>query len=515
VKLVYGVIVPPTGGNLDVAGASRQARPHHERYSLVCAPASRSAGVLPRDGWLGGKLMFVESGSGTLTGLLATLSSIGGEVFVRVAVRTGSHAVWHVDAVVAPPADPPGWQLQVWEYDEVTFIAGKASPAALAAALEPGDAQVLSLGGYDLTFPVLNEQLPWQHKPSRARYDQVALPWPTWIHEPWIQDRPGGEHLPQGYVIGDDCPSFPSYEAAFRAFFYGDFAVSPGGQLPSRFGVVRVVDSRAWLDRVRITPAALQVHVGGGDVAGARVELNTPAYRADARVTESGQVSVPLPDGLPPGAWLYLSRSREWLDYRAIGEYRAPADLARAGVDVEIAEDPESEIQALLAQGEGLQVEFKRQLPQDGDDHKRTVFKTVAAFANGQGGRIVFGVEKDEATVCGLEDTDLVAARDRLAQLARSIVTPAPEVEVRPYEHDGKTLLVLTVGRGSDPPYGITLPGKKDKPAEFYVRRDATTFPARPEEIRNAVLAAAPPTAAIAPWSSLAGPASDAPRDRS
>jgi hypothetical protein len=63
-----------------------------------------------------------------------------------------------------------------------------------------------------------------------------------------------------------------------------------------------------------------------------------------------------------------------------------------------------------------------------------------------------------------------------------------------------KTLLVLIVSRGTDPPYGITLPGKKDKPAEFYVRRDATTFPARPDEIRNAVLAATPPPAATPPW---------------
>jgi hypothetical protein len=235
-------------------------------------------------------------------------------------------------------------------------------------------------------------------------------------------------------------------------------------------------------------------------MAGTRVELNSATHRADARVTETGQVSLPLPDGLPPGAWLYLSRERKWLDFRAIGEYRAPAELARAGVDVEIAEDPESEIQALLAQGEGLQVELKRQLPENTDESKRTVFKTVAAFANGYGGSIVFGVEKDEATVCGLDSYDLIAARDRLTQLVRSIVTPAPEVGVRTYELDGKTLLVLTVSRGTDPPYGIMLPGKKDKPTEFYVRRDATTFPARPDEIRNAVLAALPPPTASPPW---------------
>jgi hypothetical protein len=442
----------------------------------------------------------VETGRGTLAGLLAILSEINGEVFVRVAVRTGSRAVWHVDAVVAPPGEPPGWQPLVWEYDEVMFIAAGSSSRALAAALDRDDAQVLSLGGHDLTFPVLNEQLPWQHKPGRARHDSVALPWPVRIYEPWIQDRPGGVQLPQGYVIGDDCPSFPSYQAAFGAFFYGDFAGTPGSQLPSGFGVVRVVDGRAWLEKVRITPAALQVHVAGGDVAGARVELNSATYRADARVTGPGMVSLPLPDGLPPGAWLYLSRDREWLDYRAIGEYRVPADMAHAGVETEIPDDPESEIQALLAQGEGQQVEFKRQLPENSDESKRTVFKTVAAFANGYGGSIVFGVEKDEATVCGLDGIDLIAARDRLTQLARSIITPAPEVEVQTYELDGKKLLVLTVSRGTDPPYGITLPGRKDKPTEFYIRRDATTFPARSDEIRNAVLAAAPPSEASPRW---------------
>jgi hypothetical protein len=106
--------------------------------------------------------------------------------------------------------------------------------------------------------------------------------------------------------------------------------------VPSSFGVVRVVDSRAWLEKVRITPTALQVHVAGSSIGDARVELNSATHRADARVTETGQVSLPLPDGLPPGVWLYLSRERHWLDYRAIGQYREPAELAHAGVEIEM-----------------------------------------------------------------------------------------------------------------------------------------------------------------------------------
>ena len=190
--------------------------------------------------------------------------------------------------------------------------------------------------------------------------------------------------------------------------------------------------------------------------------------------------------------------------HSAIGEY-AQAELERTGVEIELPEDPEGEIQALLVQGEGQQVEFKRQLPEDTAESKRTVFKTVAAFANGYGGSIVFGVEKDEATVCGLNGIDPLTERDRLAQLVRSIVTPAPAVEVRQYDLDGKTLLVLSVKAGTNPPYGITLPGKKDKPVEFYVRRDATTFPATADELRNTVLATAPPSAPGPAWAYSGG----------
>jgi hypothetical protein len=154
-------------------------------------------------------------------------------------------------------------------------------------------------------------------------------------------------------MIGDDCPSFTGYEDAFRAFFYGEFFRSPGAQVPAEFAIVRVVMGAAWIERVTITLASLQVQVGGSNVIGARLELNGATYRADARVTETGQVQLPLPDGLPAGAYLYLSRNRQWLDYRAMGEYRGQADYDRAGVEIEVPEDPDAEIQALLSQGEG------------------------------------------------------------------------------------------------------------------------------------------------------------------
>jgi hypothetical protein len=89
---------------------------------------------------------------------------------------------------------------------------------------------------------------------------------------------------------------------------------------------------------------------------------------------------------------------------------------------------------------------------------------------------------------------------NRLAQLVRSIVTPTPAIEVRQYDVGGRLLLVLAVEPGTRPPYGITLPGRSGKPIEFYVRRNATTFPAKPDEIRSTVLASAPTTPQRPAW---------------
>ena len=441
----------------------------------------------------------VESGQRSLSELRSRLLASGGQAFVRLAADAGLRTVWYLDAAAGAPAEPPGWQEQVWRYADAVFIAASVPSAALAAALVSESAGNLALAGHEIPFPALQEQTSWQRKPSRARYESVVMPWPTSaysVHPLPSPDRSSTSQPVHGFLIGDDCPSFPSYEAAFQAFFYGDFSPAPGRGGRSELALVRVVDGRGWIERVKVTPASLEIDLGGTQADCARVELNSATQRTAVPATQGPHVSVPLPDGLPSGAWLYLSRDREWLDYRAIGEAIGQGDLARTGVEVDVPDDPETVIRALLAAGEGPSTEFKRQLPADTDESKRKIFKTVAAFANGHGGNLVFGVESDEATVCGVDDDDLITARDRLTQLAWTLITPSPVVEVRPYEVDGKTVLVLTVERGSAPPYALKIKGH----AEYYVRRDATTFPARPEDIRASVLRSAPPPVQTTQW---------------
>lgn len=154
--------------------------------------------------------MLMESGQRTLSDLRSGLASRGGMAFVRMAADARLRSVWYVDVVVGAPNDPPGWQPQVWRYSEAMFIASQVEIAALTAALDSAGGQTLALDDYVLPFSALSEQVSWQRKPSRARYESIVIPWPVSNYSLSSPDRSYTDRRPQGFLIGDDCPSFPS-----------------------------------------------------------------------------------------------------------------------------------------------------------------------------------------------------------------------------------------------------------------------------------------------------------------
>ena len=96
--------------------------------------------------------------------------------------------------------------------------------------------------------------------------------------------------------------------------------------------------------------------------------------------------------------------------------------------------------------------------------------KTVAAFANGDGGTLLFGVD-DESVVVGLAAPDRRQALDRVAQLIGDWVRPAVDVEPEFADVDGKQVLAVRVSRGDEAPYGVSTTERR---IDYYVRRSAT-----------------------------------------
>src|SRR5260370_32769245 len=113
---------------------------------------------------------------------------------------------------------------------------------------------------------------------------------------------------------------------------------------------------------------------------------------------------------------------------------------------------------------------------------------TFVAFANSDGGYILFGVS-DEGRVVGLSKElakhhgSLEKFRDGLTSTIVNIVTPVPQYEfLPPIKIDGKDVLAIKVS-SDDQAHSLLF----EKAHHFYIRRDATTRDANNFEIQELV----------------------------
>ena len=171
---------------------------------------------------------------------------------------------------------------------------------------------------------------------------------------------------------------------------------------------------------------------------------------------------------MPPGAWVVLKRGSQWIDRKFINYPNA----MNPDPGVEIAVEPMTEVMALVTGGEGATVEFKSVLPESGSELRERVCWTVAAFANGDGGHILFGID-DDGHVVGVDEVDAQESCDTVARFISSIVTPVPGftvhgVKVETPEQGSELVLVVAVEAGNQPPYGVNPANPR-----YYIRRGA------------------------------------------
>ena len=117
--------------------------------------------------------------------------------------------------------------------------------------------------------------------------------------------------------------------------------------------------------------------------------------------------------------------------------------------------------------GESYSLEFKR-IP---NEDRIKYLKTVVAFANGKGGRILFGVANDR-TIVGIAAADLFAEMDGIANSISDSCAPKIAFDLGVENVEGKAVVVLEVFAGSNCPYYLKSEGDKDG---VYVRVAATT----------------------------------------
>lgn len=131
-----------------------------------------------------------------------------------------------------------------------------------------------------------------------------------------------------------------------------------------------------------------------------------------------------------------------------------------------------------IRKGESNTLEFKRTLP----SADRKILKTIVAFANGEGGRILFGIDDQTHEVVGIDQEQRARLQDSLTDMISSNCTPQIIPIYTWVEVNGKSVFVVEIPISHNCPYYIKSEGVNKG---TYVRIDATTRVADPEKIRE------------------------------
>ncbi len=131
-----------------------------------------------------------------------------------------------------------------------------------------------------------------------------------------------------------------------------------------------------------------------------------------------------------------------------------------------------------VVHGESKNVEFKVTLPKDSEKYT----KTIVAFANTQGGKLIFGVDDETRKVVGIDEDELFRMMDSISNAVSDSCVPQIVPNIDPQTVDGKTIIVVTVTPGANRPYYL---GSKGKDAGTFIRVAGTSRPAHSEKIKE------------------------------
>ncbi len=131
-----------------------------------------------------------------------------------------------------------------------------------------------------------------------------------------------------------------------------------------------------------------------------------------------------------------------------------------------------------LLKGEGKNIEFKRQLPEKSEKY----IKTIIAFANTAGGKLIVGIDDLSRAVIGVEESSVFQIMDAIANAVADMCEPqiVPDISFQTINH--KCIVIIEIYPGSNRPYYIRSQGR-DKGT--YIRFEGTTRLADPLRIKE------------------------------
>lgn len=118
--------------------------------------------------------------------------------------------------------------------------------------------------------------------------------------------------------------------------------------------------------------------------------------------------------------------------------------------------------------GESKTIEFKEVLPEKSSKY----MKTVVAYANGNGGKIIFGVKDDTHEIIGIDSESLFKTMDAITNAISDSCEPLIVPDITLQTIDNKTLIIVEINAGKQRPYYLKSLGLQ---RGVYIRVSGTT----------------------------------------
>ena len=97
-------------------------------------------------------------------------------------------------------------------------------------------------------------------------------------------------------------------------------------------------------------------------------------------------------------------------------------------------------VEDTMFSGESKNIEYKVSLP----DKSEKYMKTIVAFANTQGGKLIVGVDDKTHQIVGVENDVLFQLMDGIANAVSDSCVPQIIPDIEPQTVDGKTVIVVS-----------------------------------------------------------------------
>lgn len=270
---------------------------------------------------------------------------------------------------------------------------------------------------------------------------------------------------------GPGLPFFRSLEDAETHYLFDSVLETPN---PVR-RVLQIVidDKRAWIERISVGDAGLQISIKGDCVEMCEVKLSgkRPGFVGVVSAAEAMNKGISL-ETFPAELIVYLSLDSEIIDQRFISE-QASLYAPTMGVEYEQKDETVSIEGIIRLRGEGLHHDYK-------EAFTSKIFDTVCAFANTEGGSIFIGVD-DNGNIIGVDKPDKLRLQIEDTLEDKAIGTIERRyifyrlIDSRGTEVD---IVQLQVGQAQMQPVAIR---ERDKEI-YYVRRDGSNRPMKRED---------------------------------